>query len=112
MLHELVHNEISEHSDKFYTRLEEVRPGFRHLYMYIFLYVCDQSLTLLHVCLYIYVCLCVYAPPTPRSPPASIDLIDLTLHATTEKQLTAECEQLMVKGLNALTSRHIPYEGK
>lgn len=27
-------------------------------------------------------------------------------------QLTAECEQLMVKGLNALTSRHVPYEGK
>ena len=27
-------------------------------------------------------------------------------------QLTAECEQLMIKGHNAFTSRHIPFAGR
>lgn len=39
MLHELVHNEISEHSDKFYTRLEEVYIVVVCVDIYVCLYI-------------------------------------------------------------------------
>lgn len=96
MLHELVHNEIGEHSDKFYTRLEGVCVC--RMCVYASFHV-DRDQTgagqrpLFHVGTSIH-----------------LDTLNSPFHHT--GQLTAECEQLMMTGLNALTSRHVPYSGK
>lgn len=93
MLHELVHNEIGPHSDKFYDMLEEVRSLPTILKFLRTMPSCQRPAKL--------------GPRAYRAP--------MLMHANRMYlQLRKECDSLMTgrNGFNVFASTHVPFEGQ